>query len=40
MILVTGSITARARDFGTSLQSLAAAGTTIELYDATRLEKL
>ena len=28
------------RDFVKSLQSLAAAATTIELYDATRLEKL
>jgi quinol monooxygenase YgiN len=28
------------RDFVRSLQSLAAAATTIELYDATRLEKL
>jgi quinol monooxygenase YgiN len=28
------------RDFVKSLQSLAAAATTIELYDATKLEKL
>ena len=28
------------RDFVTSLQSLAASATTIDLYDATRLEKL
>jgi quinol monooxygenase YgiN len=31
---------AASRDFVRSLQSLAAAATTIELYDATRLEKL
>jgi hypothetical protein len=28
------------RDFVRALQPLAAAGTTIEIYDATRLEKL
>lgn len=38
--MIVGSVTARATDFVRSLQSLAAAATTIELYEATGLEKL
>lgn len=38
--LLTHFAVPASRDFVKSLQSLAAAATTIELYDATRLEKL
>jgi len=38
--MIVGSVTARAREFVKSLRSVAAAATTIELYEATALEKL